>query len=311
MTTRTKYLGALALVILVVAGCGQPQKTTPAARIREQTMTLDQLAARLGMRIQERDATFVVMRNTANTVIVFTHPDGRFFVNGRPVGSVGPVQKDGNATYVLATLADQIESSLRSAPPLTPPVVVPPRRPTTPKARLTVVVDAGHGGQDPGTIGSGSLQEKDVNLAVARKVAALLEQRGIGVVLTRSQDRFLELEERAAIANQHNADLFVSIHSDSAPNRSVEGFTVYVARGASPDSRQAAQAIQRSMSATGSDSHGIREQDYKVLVQTTCPAVLVELGYLSNAADARRLQDNAFQNRLAQAITDGILTCLQ
>ncbi len=305
-----KYLGALALVILVVAGCGQPQKTTPAARIREQTVTLDQLAARLGMRIQERDATFVVMRNTANTVIVFTHPDGRFFVNGRPAGSVGPVQKDGNTTYVLATLADQIEADLRSAPPLTPPVVVPPRRPT-PRARLTVVVDAGHGGQDPGTIGYGNLQEKDINLAVAHKVAALLQQRGIGVILTRSQDRFIELEERAAIANQHNADLFVSIHSDSAPNRSVEGFTVYVARGASSDSRQAAQAIQRSMSGTGSDNHGVREADYRVLVNTTCPAVLVELGYLSNATDARRLQDNGFQSRLAQAITDGILTCLQ
>jgi N-acetylmuramoyl-L-alanine amidase len=309
MTTRTKYIIALAFVILVAAGCGQPQKTTPAARIKEQTITLDELATRLRMQVEERDATFVVMRNTANTVIVFTQPDGRFFVNGRPAGTVGPVQKSDGATYVLATLADQIGSSLRSAA-LQSPVVVPPRRPAS-RTRFTVVVDAGHGGQDPGTIGYGDLQEKDINLAVARKVAALLEQRGIGVVMTRSQDRFLELEERAAIANRHNADLFVSIHSDSAPNRSLEGFTVYVARAASPDSRQAAQAIYRSMSATGSDSHGIREADYRVLVQTTCPAVLVELGYLSNAADARRLQDNAFQNRLAQAITDGVLTCLQ
>jgi N-acetylmuramoyl-L-alanine amidase len=310
MTTKTKYIGALALVILVAAGCGQPQKATPAARIREQTITLEELATRLRMRIEERDATFVVMRNAANTVIVFTHSDGRYFVNGKPVGSVGPVQKSGNTTYVLAALVDQIESDLRNAPPQTPPVVVPPRRPT-PKARLTVVVDAGHGGQDPGTLASGNLQEKDINLSVARKVAALLEQRGIGVIMTRSQDRFIELEERAAIANQHNADLFVSIHSDSAPNRSVEGFTVYVSRAASPDSRQAAQAILRSMSATGSDNHGVREADYRVLVNTTCPAVLVELGYLSNAADARRLGDNSFQNRLAQAITDGILTCLQ
>jgi N-acetylmuramoyl-L-alanine amidase len=309
MTTRTKSIVALALVLLVAAGCEQPQKATPAVRIKEQTITLDELATRLRMRIEERDATFVVMRNAANTVIVFTQPGGRFFVDGKPIGSVGPVQRSDRATYVLATLADQIDSYLRRAAPQ-PPVVVPPRRPA-PRIRLTVVVDAGHGGQDPGTIGYGNVYEKDINLAVARKVAALLEQRGIGVLLTRSQDRFIELEERAAIANRHDADLFVSIHSDSAPNRSVEGFTVYVARGASADSRQAAQAITRSMSGTGSDSHGIREADYKVLVQTTCPAVLVELGYLSNAADARRLQDNAFQNRLAQAISEGILTCLQ
>ena len=177
MTTRTKYISALALVILVAAGCGQPQKNVPTARIREQTITVDELATRLRMRIEERDATFVVMRNAANTVIVFTQPDGRYFVNGKPVGSVGPVQKSGNTTYVLATLVDQIESSLRSAPPA-PPVVVPPRRPT-PKARLTVVVDAGHGGQDPGTIGYGNLQEKDINLSVAHKVASLLQQPGV------------------------------------------------------------------------------------------------------------------------------------
>jgi N-acetylmuramoyl-L-alanine amidase len=309
MTTKAKYIIALAFVILVAAGCGQPQKTAPAARIKEQTITLDELATRLRMRVEERDAKFVVMRNAVNTVIVFTQPDGRFFVNGRPAGTVGPVQKSGNATYVLATLADQIGSSLRSAAPQ-PAAVVPPRRPA-PRTRFTVVVDAGHGGQDPGTTAADGIYEKDINLRVAAKVARLLEERGVGVIMTRWQDRFIELEERAAIANQHNADLFVSIHADSAPNPSLEGFTVYVARGASPDSRQAAQAIHRSMSATGSDSHGIREQDYRVLVQTTCPAVLVELGYLSNAADARRLQDNAFQNRLAQAITDGILARLQ
>jgi N-acetylmuramoyl-L-alanine amidase len=309
MTTRTKSIVALAWVLLAVAGCEPPQKTTPAARIKEQTITLDQLATRLRMRIEERDPTFVVMRNAANTVIVFTHSDGRFFVDGRPAGSVGPVQKADGTTYVLATLGDQIDSSLRRPAPQ-PPVVVPPRRPSA-RPRLTVVVDAGHGGEDPGTTAADGIYEKDVNLRVAAKVARLLEERGVAVIMTRWQDRFIELEERAAIANRHNADLFVSIHSDSAPDPSLEGFTVYVARGASPDSRQAAQTIYRSLSATGSDNHGIREQDYRVLVNTTCPAVLVELGYLSNATDARRLQDNAFQTRLAQAITDGILTCLQ
>ena len=102
-----------------------------------------------------------------------------------------------------------------------------------------------------------------------------------------------------------------SSHADSASNRGAQGFTVYVATGASPDSYKAAQAISRTMGASGSDSRGIREGDYRALVQTTCRAVLVELGYLSNAADARHLQDGAFQNRLAQALADGITACVR
>jgi N-acetylmuramoyl-L-alanine amidase len=306
MTTRTKSTIALVSVLLVAAGCEQPQRGAPAVKIREQTISVEDLAMRLGLHVQEREATFVVLKNAANTVIVFTQPDGRFFVNGKPVGSVGPVQKAGNTVYVAAVLADQIDSYLHAAPQ---PVVLPPRRPPA-GARATVVVDAGHGGDDPGTIGVGRTYEKDINLEVARKVAAQLEQRGVAVIMTRTQDRFIELEERADIANRHNADLFVSIHADSAPNPDIQGFTIYVARDASSEARKAAQTISRALSGTGSDTRGIREADYRVLVRTVCPAVLVELGYLSNAADARQLRDGAFQNRLAQAIADGILACL-
>ena len=126
------------------------------------------------------------------------------------------------------------------------------------------------------------------------------------VVLTRSNDRFLELEERADVANRAKADLFVSIHADSAANRSAQGFTVYVSRSASASSRYAADAIIRGLCATGLDNRGIRSADYRVLVRTNCPAVLVELGYLSNWADAAKLQNDAFQDRLADAICQGI-----
>jgi N-acetylmuramoyl-L-alanine amidase len=145
-------------------------------------------------------------------------------------------------------------------------------------------------------------------LAVAVKVADLLEQRGIEVLLTRQQDRYIELEERANIANRRNADLFVSIHTDSNPDRSRQGFTVFVARAASPEAYRAATCIGQAMAATGSDSHGVREADYKVLVNTSGPAVLVEIGHLSNIQDIARLRDPGWQNRLAQAIATGILT---
>ncbi len=256
---------------------------------------------RLGLRIEERDKTFVVLKNAANTVIIFTHADGRFFVNGKPMGTVGDIKWQGDTLYVSDFLIPQIRQYLRAA--VSPPVV----RPSPVKPKALVVIDAGHGGQDPGAMSAGGLHEKDINLAVAVKVADLLEQRGIEVLLTRQQDRFIELEERANIANRRNADLFVSIHTDSNPDRSRQGFTVFVARAASPEAYRAATCIGQAMAATGSDSHGTREADYKVLVNTSGPAVLVEIGHLSNIQDIARLRDPGWQNRLAQAIATGIL----
>jgi N-acetylmuramoyl-L-alanine amidase len=292
----------LAFLALGVAGCQQPQKQTPKMVVGQHATTIEDLALRLGLRIEERDEAFVVLKNAANTVLIFTHTDGRFFVNGKPVGSVGEIKRQGGTVYVPDILVSQIRPYLRSAAPQ-PPVT----RPSAPRAKALVVIDAGHGGNDPGTISPSGLYEKSINLQVAQRVAGLLEQKGLGVVMTRQDDRFIELEERANIANRHNADLFVSIHSDSNPDRGRQGFTVYVARAASPDAMRAADSINQALAGTGSDSHGIREADYKVLVNTSGPAVLIELGYLSNTQDAARLRDATFQNRLAQAIANGIL----
>jgi len=291
----------LGLLALGLAGCQQPQQT-PKVIVGEHATTIEDLATRLGLRIEERDKTFVVLKNAANTVLLFTHADGRFFVNGKPMGTVGEVKWQGDTLFVSDFLIPQIRQYLRAAVP--PPVV----RPSPAKPKALVVIDAGHGGDDPGARSIGGFYEKDINLAVALKVADLLEQRGIGVVLTRQQDRFIELEERANIANRRNADLFVSIHSDSNPDRSRQGFTVFVARAASPEAYRAATCIGQAMAATGTDSHGVREADYKVLVNTSGPAVLVEMGHLSNVQDTARLRDPAWQNRLAQAIAAGILT---
>jgi N-acetylmuramoyl-L-alanine amidase len=297
---------ALALALLIPAGCQQPQRQTPQVVPTEHTTTLEGLAVRLGLRIEEREEAFVVLKNAANTVLIFTHADGRYFVNGTPIGPVGAVKKAGGTVYVSDLLVPQIRAHLRAA---VPQPAAP--RPAPPRARGLVVVDAGHGGNDPGTISAGGLHEKDINLQVALRVATLLERNGVGVVLTRRDDRYPELEERADIANRRSTDLFVSIHADSNPDRSRRGFTLFVARSASPQARQAAEGIEHAMAATGCDSHGIREADYKVLVNTDCPAVLVELGHLSNTQDAARLRDPAWQNRLAQAIVSGILDYLR
>ena len=288
---------------LGIAGCQGPQRTTPGVVVGEDTVTIEQLALRLGLRIEQRDEAFIVLKNAANTVIVFTHTDGRFFVNGKPMGSVGNVEKAGDAIHVPSTLADQIRPHLRVALPELPPA--------TRRTKGLVIVDAGHGGHDPGAISPTGIQEKNINLRVAAKVARLLEERGIGVVMTRWQDEYIEKEERAAIANRRKADLFVSIHADSAPSRSAQGFTIYVATAASAGSYRAAHAINQAMESTGTNNRGVREADYSVLVNTDGPAVLIELGYLSNAQDAARLADDPFRDRLAQAIADGIQAYLR
>lgn len=306
MTLRTNILIALSLVALGIAGCEQPQKQPPKPVVTEHATTLEDLALRLGLQITERDETFVVLKNAANTVIIFTHTDGRFFVNGKPMGTVGEVKKQGDTVYVSNFLIPQIRQYLRSATPQ-PPVVRPGPR----KINALVVVDAGHGGHDPGAISANGLREKGINLDVATKVAGILQQRGVRIIMTRRDDRYIELDERADIANRTNAGLFVSIHSDSNPDRSRRGFTVYVARAASPEAHRVAGEINQAMAATGAESHGIREADYKVLVNTDGPAVLVEIGYLSNTQDCARLRDGAYQNRLAQALANGVLAALR
>ncbi|MBP7050242.1 MAG: N-acetylmuramoyl-L-alanine amidase [Phycisphaerae bacterium] len=304
MTTRTRICIAITCLTLGIAGCQGPQHAPPGVVIPSRTITVEQLASRLGMRIEQRNDTFIVLKNSANTVILFTHADGRFFVNGKPIGPSGAVNKADGIVQVPAALEDQIRSHLLTAAPVKPPV-----KPG--KTKGLVVIDAGHGGHDPGALSPSGIREKDINLRVAAKVANLLDQRGIGVVMTRWKDEYIEKEERAAIGNRRNADLFVSIHADSAPSSSAQGFTIYVAPSASAGAYRAAQAINQAMERTGMKNRGIRENDYRVLVKSEGPAVLIEMGYLSNAQDVARLANDSFRDRLAEAIADGIQAFLK
>jgi len=102
-----------------------------------------------------------------------------------------------------------------------------------------VVVDAGHGGNDPGAIGRTGLREKDVNLDIAKRLSKILQSQGIEVILTRSSDRFIPLERRAAIANNSGADLFISVHSNANRVRSMSGFEVYYVANSVSDSKRA------------------------------------------------------------------------
>jgi len=301
MGNRIKLFVLAASAAIVIVGCQKLadgpviEDKVPPAR---QNISIRELATALGLRVSESKPTHVTLKNSSNTVMIFTLSGGKVYVNTRPIGDVGRVERIGGQIYISKSLIQRIRSAMRA--------YTPPSHPVHRRMSGTVVIDAGHGGKDPGATSILGFYEKDVNLSVARQVARLLEQRGLRVKMTRTSDYFVELEDRAAIANNLDADLFVSIHSDSFPKSTRRGFTVYIARSASSSSRRAASAIVRSMSGTGLNSFGVQTAGYHVLTGTRGPAVLVELGYLSNRREAALLRSSSFQSRLAKAVADGI-----
>lgn len=167
-----------------------------------------------------------------------------------------------------------------------------------------VVLDAGHGGKDPGAIAYSGRYEKDFTLPLTLKIYdLLLAEPFIQPVLTRADDTFVELDQRAQLANDLEADLFISIHGNTYIP-SVHGTETYYY---DPSSKRFADIIHRHVvDASGFRDRDVRKQEYKVLRLAQMPAVLVEIGYLSNKDQEAVMYDEAFQDKIAQAIVDAI-----
>ncbi|HEX7057084.1 MAG TPA: N-acetylmuramoyl-L-alanine amidase family protein [Bacilli bacterium] len=174
-----------------------------------------------------------------------------------------------------------------------------------------VVVDAGHGGTDPGSTGYSKKDEKWFTLALAKKLAAILgNDSSIEPILTRSDDSTVSLDERVAIANKENADLFVSIHGNIYENsQSIRGTETYYARDESIP--LAEELHKRVLSATGFPDRHVRKENYRVIKNTKMPAVLLEIGYLSNPTDEKNMLNESFQEKLAGEIASGIQSYLK
>lgn len=172
-----------------------------------------------------------------------------------------------------------------------------------------VVIDAGHGDEDPGSTIS-NVNEKDINLEIALKLKAALEAEGYEVMMTRSDDTYLTLDERATFANQVEADLFISIHQNAyIEDSSVNGIEVYYNESTKPaEDAQLAQLIQTGLvEATGARDRGTRAYDeLAVTRKTEMPAVLVELGYMTNKSELSLLQTDNYQSKLVTGMVNGI-----
>ena len=179
----------------------------------------------------------------------------------------------------------------------------------------TIVLDAGHGGWDPGKTGTNGENEKVLNLAVVEKLAEYLEQGGAKVILTRSSDDALasgkkaDMAERRKIANETGADILVSIHQNAFPSARAKGAQVFY-HSSSEKGKLLAEGVQESLRSRvdGSNIRMAKEnKDYYILRTTEIPAVIVECGFLSNAEEEKLLNDAAYQEKLAWAIYCGIL----
>lgn len=172
------------------------------------------------------------------------------------------------------------------------------------KTGYLIVVDAGHGGKDPGAKGVSGNVEKDYNLSVANKLVEFLSKYPeFQVVTTRSSDTFIELKERAKIANDMGADLFISIHANSfkPETRGTETFYYH------DFSKELATVVHRHLvGATKFPNRGVQTAPFVVIKQTTMPAVLTETGFLSNKIENSQLISPEFQTTIAQALAQAI-----
>jgi N-acetylmuramoyl-L-alanine amidase len=248
----------------------------------------------------------------------------------------------------------QEEAAKQSAPPAAAPASpqLPPQLKEKVARLATIVIDAGHGGEDPGARGRGGSQEKDVTLIIARRLKAMVDQQpGLRAVLTRDADYYLPLASRVEKARKVKADLFVSIHADAFVKPHARGSSVFALserRATSEAARWLAKKeneadliggvnldvkdrylaqtlLDLSQTATISDSlklgrhvllelgaintlhkPQVEQASFAVLKSPDVPSILVETAFISNPDEERRLNDDAYQDKLARAILNGI-----
>ena len=253
-----------------------------------------------------------------STRLTFKLDSQRMIADGTEIRLAYPVIHSGNRALISQ---HDIDSTLM-------PLLSPPRRPATRPIRL-VAVNAGHGGKDPGNT-EGHRQEKQYTLMLAGEVRRALERAGLKVLMIRQGDTFVDLEERAALANRARADLYVSLHFNSVADAgSVNGVETYCLTPAGTSSTNdtgnhggtwqkgnrcdrdnivLARQIQRAVvNGTDLDDRGVRRAHFQELTLLEMPGVLVEGGYMTNPGDSRILYTPEGRTKLARAIVDGIL----
>jgi N-acetylmuramoyl-L-alanine amidase len=257
--------------------------------------------------------------SSQSTRLLFSIDSNDADVNGVGVRLLFPVAiRDGTPCL------SQLDSQMTLEP------ILSPSRSRRGASVTRICLDPGHGGIDPGNR-VGSHQEKTYTLLLVQELASQLTRAGYKVTLTRDSDKFIELSDRPAIAKRRSADLFISLHFNSAPSsaNTVRGAEVYCmtpvgapstnARGEGsssgwyPGNRSndknvfLAYQLQKSVTKTlGTEDRGLHRARFAVLRDATMPAVLIEAGFMSNPSEGRKIFDASYRKQIAKAIVDGI-----
>lgn len=187
--------------------------------------------------------------------------------------------------------------------------------------KQVIVIDAGHGGSDPGKVGVNQILEKDINLKIAEKVKEGLEKKGFEVIMTREKDEMLgntltsnkkvsDMQKRVSIINKEKPELAISIHQNSYSDASVSGAQTFYYAG-SEKGGQFAQVIQEKLwEIEDNKKRNPKENDsYYLLKHVESPMIIIECGFLSNPDEANRLVTEEYQDKISNAIVNGIESC--
>jgi N-acetylmuramoyl-L-alanine amidase len=251
--------------------------------------------------------------------LVFEMDSRKAEINGVSVWLSVVIARKGNAAYISPL---DLQTAIY-------PVLYPPKNSAGAKIK-TICLDPGHGGKDPGNQ-DGKQQEKKYTLALAQEVQTRLKDAGFKVILTRSADKYVELTDRSEIANQHPADLFISLHFNASPAGSARGAETYcltpahasstnahgegTANGDFPGNNQndrnmfLAWQIQKSLTGlAGTEDRGVKRARFAVLKGIDMPAVLIENGFMTDPDESKRIYDKSYREKLARAIVDGVMS---
>jgi N-acetylmuramoyl-L-alanine amidase len=171
---------------------------------------------------------------------------------------------------------------------------------------MLIGVDPGHGGNDPGSIGPTGLRESEVTLSVSKRLNAFLVAVGQGVVMTRQEDAYISLLARSSMLNSQGVDLVISIHCNASAKREADYISTFI-QGKGGQAEQVAKCVQaRLVAATGWEDGGVRVDNLHMTRETKAPAILVEMGFISNPVQEQMMKAVSWRDKLAKAIVDGI-----
>lgn len=176
--------------------------------------------------------------------------------------------------------------------------------------KFKIVINPGHGGNDLGTEGVNGILEKDICLSIGKKVAGALSQyEDLEVILTRSEDTYVSVEDRIKMANSQGADAVVSIDANAQSNSNLAyGIETYYQANGMADSEKLAKSIQDTISLyLNSKNRGIYPSNLQILKESEMPSVLIEVGFITNEKEAEKLNNNSYQDKMAEGIAQGIL----